>query len=83
MKGWILNLSTRRDGIDDIDELFQSIDRSRLVIGTEFQNWAKLKFSGDYRISSNKVILPMRLLCWRHGAMMKRINITVLFHQRV
>lgn len=51
LKGWLKELKTEREGIDDGDELFQGIDRSRLIPGDEFTKWAKLKFSGDYRYS--------------------------------
>lgn len=51
MKGWIIDVDTRREGIDDRDELFQHIDRSRWRIGTEFEKWANLSFSNDYRFA--------------------------------
>ncbi len=51
LKGWIKRITTEREGIDDNDELFQDIDRSRLMPGSEFHKWAQLKLSDDYRFS--------------------------------
>lgn len=54
VKGWVLGLTTHREGIDDVDDFFNDIDKGRLRIGTEFSKWADLTFTNDYRYSFKK-----------------------------
>jgi hypothetical protein len=51
MIGWISKISTQRDGIDDKDELYNDISKSRLKLGERFTKWCGIVYSPDYRFS--------------------------------
>lgn len=77
LKGWIMNITSGREGIDDTDKQFQKITKSRLVIGSKFTKWAKLKFTDDYRFSyqnEDPEDWITRLECWNSGENERRYD---------
>lgn len=49
MEGWIRNINTEREGIDDRDELYNDICKSIFILGDKFTNWSGVNFTSDYR----------------------------------
>lgn len=63
-KGWLKRISSDRSGIDMQDELYKEIDKSRIIPGTDFSQWANLEFSEDFRMSyrSETPKIPITIL---------------------
>ncbi len=51
LEGWIRNISTQREGIDDRDELYNDIYKAKFILGDKFTNWSGVTITSDYRYS--------------------------------
>jgi hypothetical protein len=51
LKGWLRQIKSERKGIDESDELFRDINRTKIIPGSAFEQWAGLQYSPDYRFS--------------------------------